>query len=500
MKTQRCIVQIAVALLIVVAASTANADWFLAADGSWFVGTNWSGGIVPTTNEQAFVHNDRTCRITQPGAICKRFGVGSNSNQTGTVILEAPGTLETAVWYTRIGQYGTGILNQVSGEIDAGGNDFLIAEEPGSGGMYTMDDGTLTNVNVLTVGQKGIGTFEVNGGRVEIPHDNTIIGRNAGGHGTVTHNGGTWDMGGNHLHIGRYIGATGVWNIGGSAMVSNFNVITVGYEGNGTATLQGNAVVSGMASTTYIGRGPGATGAVVQSGGAWDNGDQALTLGGPLGSFGSWELNDGVVTNARVLNVSANGSGDFTMTGGAYYVGTGASYVGRHSNSVGRATFSGGLWEGNGRHFYVGQELTATGSVTISSGTITNVGQIHCGGNGTGTIRIEGDDAVISSVQFNMGSADDTFIVAPDAGGITTINASGAITLAGTLAIDFANYDYHTNELALITYGNTRNGAFDAVSVLTPQWRADVEYDDINKQVKLVNIWDPPKATVFVVQ
>jgi len=499
MSKKRSAIQIAVALLVAVVAATANADWFLVPDGSWFVGTNWSGGLVPTTNVQAFVHNGRTCRITQPGAICKRFGVGSNSNQTGTIILEAPGTLETAVWYARIGQYGTGILNQVSGEINGGGKDFIIAEEPGGAGMYTMDDGTLTNVSLLVVGQKSVGTFEVNDGRVEVPHDNTIIGRYAGAHGTVTHNGGTWDMGGNHLHVGRDPGATGEWNIGGTAMVSNFNVITVGYEGNGTATLQGNASVGGMANTTYIGRGLGATGTVVQSGGTWDNGEYGLTLGGPPGSFGSWTLSGGVVTNVKTFNVSANGSGEFTMSGGTFYVGTGANYVGRYSNSVGRATFSGGLWEGNGRHFYVGQDLTATGSVTISSGTITNVGQIHCGRNGTGTLRVEGSDAAISSVQFNVGSADDTFVVAPDAGGITTINASGNITLTGTLAVDFEDFDYHTNALVLIEYGSVRTGEFDAVNVLTPGWRADVEYDDVNKQVKLVNIWDPPKAMVFIV-
>ncbi|MBT3193703.1 MAG: hypothetical protein HN341_14240, partial [Verrucomicrobia bacterium] len=325
----------------------------------------------------------------------------------------------------------------------------------------------------------------------------TLIGHANGATGTVTQTGGIWDNNSRDLVVGNQAGSIGTYQLSGGVL-TNCSVVYVGNNGIGTFELSGSGEVNGSTASTFISYANGSTGTVTQSGGTWNNNAQSLVIGSQAGAVGTYQLSGGVLTNCETIYIGNSGSGTFELSASGLVTGSPAwkrTTIGESAGSAGLFVQTGGTFNNADNHrIDVGNN--GTGTYQLSGGVVTNLRYLSVGrSSGTGTAHITGDDASIHVAEFSIHNAASKMKVAPDSGGISVVNASGNITLNGTLEVDLANRT-NTADLVLIDYGGTRTGQFAATNILTQFWSADIEYDDVGKQVKLINI-SPPGGSIY---
>ncbi len=498
MRTLRQSIWMVITLVLVGTAQhgqAGNVQW-TGGSGSWTNGANWDSGNIPSGTDQPIIDNGGTATIDSPVGISTRINLGRTANHTGTVVMASGGSVTNMVWGDqRIGDEGVGIVLQNGGTWNGAGKYLNFGSAPGGSGTWTMTDGVLSNCVMYIGHNNSQGRFEMTGASalVEGLANNTYVGYTNNANGVVIQSNGTWDNNGKRLYLGYDTGATGTWTMTGGVL-TNCNNIRIGNSANGRFELGGTALVAGCGEPA-VGYHAGSTGTVVQTGGTWDNNNQQIRIGEDAGAVGSWQISGGVLTNADIIHVGFDGSGTIELSGsGEIQLGS-VMRIGSKSGSTGTLIQTGGTLNGNNSQCVIADQAGSTGSYQISGGSITNVSQLHCGSAGTGTLHIAGADASINAGTFIMGSTDDTLSIVPDAGGITPINASGAITLTGTLEVDFENYDLHSSELVLINCGS-RGGTFASTN-LTAEWSATVDYSQT--QIKLTNIKGPPTGFVMTI-
>lgn len=168
---KRSVILLAMTVAVTVARA-ANIDTVTA--GNWTTTSTWSGGLVPTTLDQARLRHDvlvdssvssisilRTGRTGQPSAPTLTISSGGSLATTGNAI----------------------IADQLSGSLLINGGSLSVGDVMNIGaaasaiGSVTVDSGSLSVVNLMRVGQLFNSTFTQNGGTVQAR--NMSIGTNS---------------------------------------------------------------------------------------------------------------------------------------------------------------------------------------------------------------------------------------------------------------------------------------------------------------------------------
>lgn len=222
-----------------------------------------------------------------------RLILGGASGITGTMNWNSTGTLK-ANGHLRIGQAGTGVLNQNGGLIQSG-------TTTGTG-------------KEMTVG-------------------------NSGGNGTLNLNTGTMELGSSDdgaglplrqtLQIGQNGGTTGVFNLGdgigatGSAKFETWSTVNIGpNSGNGVLNIKSDGLFRvnyaaglSLSSPLNVGPGGGTDGVINQEGGVLDI-DGLLQMGVNTGNAAYNLTGSTGAVNVRALSASANTAFTFNMDAG----------------------------------------------------------------------------------------------------------------------------------------------------------------------------------------
>ncbi|WP_051311099.1 autotransporter domain-containing protein [Bradyrhizobium sp. Cp5.3] len=446
------------ALGLALAAATpsraANYSWTGASSTDWFIGTNWSAGVLPTAADNAFIDTVSpnatvissgnaqaqtvTIGFSATGDLTIRNGarlsdsvaaLGRFLGATGTVTVDGPGSSWSNSADLSVGYSGAGTLTIRNGGAvsDQSGH---VGRGAGSTGTVTIDGAGSSWVNhiALYVGESGTGTLTVqNGGMVSNLAD-AYIGMNSGATGTVTVDGAgsSWTDGANLFvgqsgtgtltisnggavsngadgHIGANSGATGTVTVAGAGSSwTNAGTLSVGEAGTGALTIASGGTVSN--TTAIIGASSGATGTVTVT-----------------GAGSSW-------SNAGNLTVGQDGTGTLTIAGGAMVSNT-LGTIGANSGATGTVTVTGAgsSWT-NSTILYVGQ--TGTGTLTISGGAAVSsaIGLIGADFFTTGTVTVTGT----GSSWANSSSLD----VGQNGTGVLTI-ANGAVVSTSSITVGY---------------------------------------------------------------
>jgi len=307
----------------------------------------------------------------------------------------------------------------------SGGTTFVNITD---GAKFTKESG-----NTIYVGT-GKATMNVNGASVEINCQETMIGVDGSGIGTVNLTNADWHSG--TLHVGRGTGGQGVIDIsGGTTVLTNsewYGTVNLGWgASSGAMYVRDNADVT-VYGWTGFGRGAGSRGVFEMSSGSFNVVNDNVVIGndGPNAdgrSYGEMVLSGGTFA-CNNFYVGNQGDGVAVLSGGTLSPRNGIN-VGTGANGVGTLTVSGATVS-NGGNLTIGDN--GTGTVHVTSGTLANGADIYVGVRGVGVLTIDGGTVSCTYwLDFNRSSEStaEGATVNLNAGGILNI---GLIHNSGT--------------------------------------------------------------------
>ncbi|MBP7951534.1 MAG: autotransporter-associated beta strand repeat-containing protein [Verrucomicrobiales bacterium] len=476
---------------------TSDDGFYVGYDGAGTLTIQSSGKIVAENTATVIgVNSGSTGTIGVSGAasqLISRNGVFVGYDGTGTLSVEADGTIKTDVGYGAalayvgsskgtLNLYGTpgsrGVLETnfiYEGTGTGGGHinfhggilrataddpDFIQDFEIGDveilfGGAYLDTNGY--NVSIATglqgtsggsLTKQGAGTLTLTGassnngstyveagtllvsaGSLSSGGD-TEIGTNSGSATLTIQNGGT--VSNTHGHISINAGSTSLATVTGTgSQWINSGGLSVGEYGNGTLVIQNSGVVSNTTGT--IGSGTGSTGLVTVSGtgSLWTN-----SSGLYVGNFGSGTLdiqNGGVVSNTIGTIGYGTGSTSLVTVSGAGSQWANSSYlqVGYYGSGTLDIQNGGVVSNTNG---IIGQVAGSTGLVTVSGtgSQWTNSSNLNVGRSGSGTLTVEAGGKVSTGAGYGTTLA----IIGSTTG---TLNLNGTSGSRGVLETAYLN-------------------------------------------------------------
>jgi len=222
----------------------------------------------------------------------------------------------------------------------------------------------------------------------------------------------------------------------------------------------------------------GVTGTLLQTGGALKNGGD-LYLGDDADDYGVVKMYGGSLEVGDDLKLGDDGGGLFELHGGDLIV---HGYI-AIANKVAPASF--GTFE------ISGGSLTQTGNATSGSGNR----RLTIADAAPGTLRIIGGLATINVTTFEQ-KVGGTMEVVLDATGISTINASEALNLAGVLTVTLADgFSAVPGTYDLIVAQGVRTGEFTTVNV--PSGDYAVTYVAGSETVRLTIVPEPATMSLL---
>ena len=392
-------------------------------------GTNWDQGTVPGASDRADIAGGLTATLNSAAPAVNTFYLGANTD--GPAGLPTTGD-DGAHSNTN----GNGTLNQTGGSLVV--NTWASLGEASVGantgtGTYNLSGGSFTlhgNDNIA-VGQGGTGVFNVSGSStVQIDSvmnigrwsgtDTTKPGNNAQGRGNGT----------------VVLGGTSTTTINGGT--SGTESLAIGRYGDGTLTLQDNAVLN-AAKDISIAFGSSATGVLNQTGGTLNQTGGWFFLGHDGGgASGTYNLSGGTLTiaNRFLIGAGTGSTGTVNQTGGTVNVGTPGPATGNEDLSI---------------------SDTGNGIYNISGGTI-NANQtlfVNDWNSGNGKLNVSGT-AVVNASDLAV-SRDDPNGTASSQGLVT--QTGGTVNVAGhtTLGIDVGNNSNGNTTGTYVLSGGTLN-------------------------------------------
>lgn len=442
-----------------VAVSPATAaDWLGTVSADWFTSGNWNPGAVPGSGTAVNINNAATpnpATINAPGAASGTVTLGSTAGQSGTLNVNSGGLAVTGSIY--VGLLGSGTLNITGGTVSATGLG-SVADSANSSGTITVSgagtqfkpgqlyvaadvntlgqvtiqngaslttaqtilgyfsstaNGTLTvtsgssaSTGAMTIGERGVGIFNLNGGSTATS-GSVSIGTNVTGNGAanIAGAGTTW--------------ATGSINVGnGTLSVSSGAKVTSTAGSFGAAFINGSTTVTGAGSQwDIVGNSAGITQNVVSI-----SGTGALTVsdGGKVTIRDSATTPNGQFMQIRISN-SSGSTNSLTVTG---------------VNSSFTTPYD--IWLAN--------NAGSTGNITVSNGGALNTGYTILGASGTGNALVTGAGSVwtISDMPNVPGSQPQGLAIGSSStsrgtltiadGGIVNVNSTGGSVVLGGAA------------------------------------------------------------------
>ena len=427
-------------------------------------------------------------------AVSGEFFVGDSSNSVGTFSLESGtvtvnnkifvgnnngvgaltmtgGTLtKTGGDQTFVGRdNGTGTLTQSGGTITLN-HDFYVGQGSGANGTYTISGGGVLNTGRdFVVGREsGTGALTMTGGTITKTGDEKFIVGHNNGVGVVAQSGGTISVN-NELYIGNEnAGASGTYTLSGTGALSVANEVVVGREsGTGILNVDGGTITTTGNGNMYIGRRNG-TGTLNQTAGVI-NVNREFGVGtrddNKIG-IGTYNLSGGslAATNNIFIGKELGASGTMTMTGGT--MSTSDKLQIGHNQATGVLTQSGGTVNVQ-NEVYIGNENSGSsvGTYTLSGTAALNVGNEVLVGrdNATGTLNLNGGTVTTKKVEGGTGSATVNFnggiLKARESQGAFITNLDVADVQSGGIHIDSNGFDLAISQVFTGTGGLTKSGA-----------------------------------------
>jgi hypothetical protein len=266
-------------------------------------------------------------------------GQAANSDGSYTLsggLLNVPGVGNQ----TRVGVAGTGAFTQNGGSHTV---DSLVVGEMATGdGRYTLNQGDLTLQSRTTVGQAGTGDFVQNGGRHTIKND-LFLGKDANSSGSYELNGGTLEILDGQTTVGDAGAGTFTQN-GGTHKITGNLVLGDDPGIKGTYKLTGG----NLAVTQALTVGNKGDGEFLQSGGSASFGAGTI---GAVGGIGTLELDSGAkLSFAGIVSIGGGsaqnkpvGMGSVTVDGnGSTLKATVINVGGAQNSGVGKLSVGNG--------------------------------------------------------------------------------------------------------------------------------------------------------------
>ncbi|HNU44757.1 MAG TPA: hypothetical protein PKH26_05650 [Phycisphaerae bacterium] len=404
-----------------------------------------SGGTLELS-EPVYVGIEGTGRfIHETGAYStSALVVGDHASGNGTYELHSSGHLSASD--EEIGAFGEGTFDQ-SGGSNTVADSIGLGVHAGSDGTYDLtDDGTLS-ARWLGVGIQGSGTFAHGGGSVSL-FGGLGIACQAGSDGRYelgmpalldtpftnvgeSGQGIFVQTGGNHvvrefLHLGLWLDSDGEYELDDGVLslsdASSDLVVGAWGHGNftqsgGTATCAGGVVIGQMdtGNGSYELRTGGLTahheaigyygsGTFAQRGGTNTvTSDWGVVLGHRAGSSGTYDLRGGTLLTSGTVTIGWEGTGVFTQDNGSLTV------------------------DGIGSGIGIGGQFGAEGLLELNGGSITVSSWMDVGQGGTGTLKVTGPSASLSTPYLEVGHQSGT--------GTFNIQTTGADIMTRTLVL-----------------------------------------------------------------
>jgi hypothetical protein len=263
---------------VVFSIAIASAD---GASGTYTLG----GGLLSAGEIDAGFRGTGT--LSQSGGLLSTsfLTVGRVSTGHGLYTLSG-GTAAISLTF-QVDDFGNGIVNQSGGTASAAG--FRLGDQGGVGTYNLSNGASLTVTNQATIGGSGQGIFTQTGGQATF-NGGMVLGRVAGGSGTVSLLGGTMSSGTNAI----VLNAGSRFNLGPVALGSlAFNTIN---QTGGLFVASGDEAIGFTNAATYT-----------QSGGTHTAATNLLLAATP-GSSGTYTLSNGGLLLARDIFIGGNSS------------------------------------------------------------------------------------------------------------------------------------------------------------------------------------------------
>ena len=382
-----------------------------------------------------------------------------------------------------VGSQGTATVTGVSSRW---GTQVLTVGNNGNGTLTVSNGGYLQNDSILSVGKNsgGMGILTVDGG------DSTLYVGNRffvgdGGNGTLAISNGAVVSAGNGLTLGNLSGSTGTATVTGASSTVYVQNLSVGDGGSGTLTISNGGRVSSY-YTGEIGNLPGGTGQVTVDGAGsiWtsnylhvNNGTLTMTHGGQVssnyGNIGNLIRGvDGTVKGTGsvtvdgvgsawtpyTLNVGNGGNGTLTICNGGQVASQIASSIGT-SGGVGDVTVTGvgSLWTVSAFFPYnatINVGDGGTGSLTVSHGgkVSTLLGYIGTEkANSLGSVTVDGAGSLLSLSSSDSYSNGNLYVGYGQGNGTLMISHGGKVSDG----YGYIGYGYNAPTLGSVTVDGT---------------------------------------------
>ena len=425
-------------------------QWTNSGSGFWSAGTNWSAGLAPDSSFSSIqITNAGTKTVTidpsTPSAnlSVNRLTVSGPPGSTNTLALALASTnnpLRVTVPLT-IGAGGElAITNSALAASGFFGSfDITAGSVTVAGGR--LDCSTLTSTRLGRT-NNAAGQLAVYGGRVLLSQ--VELGAVSGSEGILNVNGGELSAS-TLLTVGFNVGATGLLSVAGGQLVATNDITYVGNNGTGTLAVSG-----GSASFAFLRIGNNVDGAAFVTGGQLNVLPRTTNDWVQVGNRGNglFSVAGGTVFLQAELHVGDDltGSGTVTLTGGQLIATNEITAIGRYG--PGQMTISNSLaWLAN---VSVGRHDGSTGTLLIQDGAqVFTVDGFSIGrfSNSVGHVSITGGLLSLTN---------DTIWVGREGGGDLTV--SGGAVQASSLAVAMSTVTPDPNTALPVT--NQPSGQF----------------------------------------
>ena len=372
---------------------------------------------------------------------------------------------------------GTAVVDQSGGVVDFNHNTFIgNGNNAGSttSGTYNLSAGVLNVKREFVIGREGAnathtGTLNMTGGTITKTGDEKMIVGHNNAKGFVVHSGGTINVN-NELFVGNEnSGTEGTYTLSGSGALNVANEVIVGREsGTGILNVNGGTITTTGNGNMYVGRRNGTgtlnqtagTISVIKEFGVGTRDDNKI-------GTGTYNLSGtGAITIANNIFIGKElgASGTMTMTGGTM-TGSDKLIIG-HNQAMGALTQSGGTVT-TSNEVYIGNENSASsiGTYTMSGSANLNVGnEVQVGrDNGTGTFNLNGGTVNAKKISGGTGSATVNFnggvLKAKQDESNLIENLDVANVQSGGIKIDSNGFNVSTSQILTGTGGLEKSGA-----------------------------------------
>ena len=391
-------------------------------DGSAGPQTNYSRNLRLGTPDGVSTLNSALILTNTILDVRNGFTLGQSNNATATLVLNNSTLFHRGngnafdIGDNNNGLPCTGVVVQNSSTFNADG-EIWVGQTTNGIGSYTLNSGTINLHNWLAIGRAGgSGTFTMTGGTFNKDgNGNFVIATGAGdnarsGYGTFNHSGGTINDSSEYW-LAENTPAAGTNNISGTAVLNLNNWMSIGRGGLGVINFSGGTINKTGGGNFIVG--DNGTGFFIQTGGAltinselWiaqaggGNGTYSLSAGtvtnnswlavGREGGKGTLNISGGSMTKQGGGNISithgGGATGTINQTGGSFTCASGETWIGEDSGP--------GVWNISGGVATLGfvqlaRNSSATGTLNLNGGTFA-ANEITTGSAGTSTLNFNG--------------------------------------------------------------------------------------------------------------